>query len=194
MKAENTEIYKKIVDVSRTAKVVKGGRRFRFGVIVVTGDRKGRVGIGNGKAAEVMDANEKATNEAKRNMVKIPLKDGRTLHHDVIGRFGAGKIIMRSAPAGTGIIAGGSVRAVCEALGIKDIVAKSIGSTNPHNLLKATMNALLLTRSPRFTAEKRGKKVGEIVSRREVKPSSVSEVEPVTQVESAPKKKIEKKK
>ncbi len=184
--SENLEIYKKIVDVSRNAKVVKGGRRFSFGVIVVVGDRKGRVGIGLGKAAEVMDANEKATNEAKRSMIKIPLRDGRTLHHDVIGTFGAGKVIMRSAPAGTGIIAGGSVRAVCEALGIKDVVAKSIGSTNPHNLVKAAIQALTLTRSPRFTAEKRGKKVGEIVGRREI--GIVSETDSSTD-QSAEKKK-----
>ncbi len=192
--SENLEIYQKIVDVSRNSKTVKGGRRMSFGVIVVVGDRKGRVGIGHGKAAEVMDANEKAKSEAKTSMIKIPLRDGRTLHHDVIGRFGAGKVIMRSAPAGTGIIAGGAVRAVCEALGIKDVVAKSIGSTNPHNLIKATLNALTLTKSPRFTAEKRGKKVGEIVSRRE-KPgsaSSISEVEGLPQVESAPKKKVVK--
>ncbi len=190
--SENLEIYKKIVDVARTTKVVKGGRRFSFGVIVVTGDRKGRIGVGLGKAAEVMDANEKATNEAKRNMIKVPLRDGRTLHHDVIGRFGAGRVIMRSAPAGTGIIAGGAVRAVCEALGIKDVVAKSIGSTNPHNLIKATLNALTLTRSPRFTAEKRGKKVGEIVGRRE-KVAVGSDVEVAEQNVVATKKKVVKK-
>jgi len=163
----NLDAYKKLVHVSRNAKVVKGGRRFSFGVIVITGDKKGRVGVGLGKAAEVMDASEKATNEARRTMVKIPLRDGRTLHHDVVGTYGSGKVLMRSAPPGTGIIAGGAVRAVCEGLGIKDVVAKSLGSSNPHNLIKAAMNALQLTRSPRYTAEKRGKKIGEIISRRE---------------------------
>lgn len=180
-KDNSSEIYKKIAHVSRNAKVVKGGRRFSFGVVVVAGDRKSRVGIGLGKAAEVMDANEKATNEAKRSMVKIPLRDGRTLHHDVVGVYGSGKVIMRAAPPGTGIIAGGPVRAICEALGIKDVVAKSVGSSNPHNLLKATIRALTLTKSPRFVAEKRGKKVGEIVSRREkglMSDSAVSEESP----------------
>lgn len=163
----NGELFEKLVHVGRCAKVVKGGRRFRFSAIVVSGDQKGRVGIGTGKATEVLDAREKATSSARKNMVKIPLRDGRTLHHDVIGRFGSGKVVMRSAPAGTGIIAGGPVRAVCEALGIKDVVAKSIGSTNPHNIIKAAIAALTDIRSPKFTAEKRGMKVGEIVGRRE---------------------------
>lgn len=165
--SENIEIYEKLVYIGRNAKVVKGGRRFSMAAIVVAGDQKGRVGVGLGKAAEVLDAREKAMHNAKKNMIRIPLRDGRTLHHDVIGRFGSGKVVMRSASAGTGIIAGGPVRAVCEALGMKDVVAKSIGSTNPHNILKAALNALQNIRSPRFTADKRGKKVGEIVSRRE---------------------------
>jgi small subunit ribosomal protein S5 len=163
----NSEIFEKLVYVGRCAKVVKGGRRFRFTAIVIAGDQKGRVGAGLGKATEVLDAREKATSSAKKRMFKIPLRDGRTLHHDVEGRFGSGKVVMRSAPAGTGIIAGGPVRAVCEALGIKDVVAKSVGSTNPHNLIKAAFAALQNIRSPKFTAEKRGLKVGEIVSRRE---------------------------
>lgn len=163
----NAEMFEKLVHVGRCAKVVKGGRRFRFAAIVVSGDQKGRVGVGLGKATEVLDAREKATSSARRSMVKIPLRDGRTLHHDVVGRFGSGKVIMRSAPAGTGIIAGGPVRAVCEALGIKDVVAKSIGSSNPHNIIKAAIDALQSIRSPKYTAEKRGMKVGEIVSRRE---------------------------
>ena len=161
------EIYEKLVYVGRNTKVVKGGRRFSMAAIVISGDQKGHVGVGLGKAAEVLDAREKAASLARRRMLKVPLRDGRTLHHDIIGTFGAGKVIMRSAPAGTGIIAGGPVRAICEALGIKDVVAKSIGSTNPHNIIKATLDALRQIRSPRFIAEKRGKKVGEIVSRRE---------------------------
>lgn len=161
------EIYEKLVYVGRNAKVVKGGRRFSMAAIVVAGDQKGRVGVGLGKAAEVLDAREKASGSAKKSMIKIPLRDGRTLHHDVVGNFGAGRVLMRSAPAGTGIIAGGAVRAICEALGVKDVVAKSIGSTNPHNIIRATFNALEQIRSPRFIAEKRGKKVGEIITRRE---------------------------
>ena len=161
------EIYEKLVYVGRNAKVVKGGRRFSMAAIVIAGDQKGHVGVGLGKAAEVLDAREKAASLARRRMLKVPLRDGRTLHHDITGRFGSGKVIMRSAPAGTGIIAGGPVRAICEALGIKDVVAKSIGSTNPHNIIKATLDALQQIRSPRFIPEKRGKKVGEIVSRRE---------------------------
>lgn len=157
----------KLVHVGRTAKVVKGGRRFRFAAIVVSGDQKGKVGMGIGKATEVTDAREKATTSAKKTLVKIPLRESRTIHHDVIGVFGSSRVVMRSAPAGTGIIAGGPVRAVCEALGIKDVVAKSVGSSNPHNLIKAALDALQKTRSPKFIAEKRGMKVGEIVGRRE---------------------------
>lgn len=163
----NAEIFEKLVHVGRCAKVVKGGRRFRFATIVIAGDQKGRVGVGSAGAAEVLDAREKAAVQAKRSMVKIPLRDGRTLHHDVYGKFGSGKVYLRAAPAGTGIIAGGAVRALCEALGIKDVVAKSVGSNNPHNMIKAAMLALKSIRSPRFIAEKRGMKVGEIVSRRE---------------------------
>ena len=157
----------KLVHVGRTAKVVKGGRRFRFAAIVVSGDQKGRVGMGSGKATEVTDAREKATAAAKKDVIKIPLREGRTIHHDVVGVYGSSKIVMRSAPTGTGIIAGGPVRAVCEALGIKDIVAKSVGSSNPHNMIKAAFNALQKTSSPKDIASKRGMKVGEIVSRRE---------------------------
>jgi small subunit ribosomal protein S5 len=161
------DIIVKLVYVGRTAKVVKGGRRFRFSVVVVSGDQKGRVGIGTGKATEVIDAREKASSSAKKGLMKIPLREGRTIHHDAIGVYGSSRVIMRSAPVGTGIIAGGPVRAVCEALGIKDVVAKSIGSSNPHNIIKAAFDALNKTKSPRFVAEKRGMKVGEIVSRRE---------------------------
>ena len=136
-------------------------------VLVVVGDQKGRVGYGSGKATEVPDAITKATNEAKKNMVRIPLREGRTLHHDVAGRFGAGKVVLRTAPAGTGVIAGGPMRAIFEVLGVQDVVAKSLGSNNPYNMIKATFNALESINSPRMVAAKRGKKVGDIVSRRE---------------------------
>jgi small subunit ribosomal protein S5 len=165
--ANNQELTDKLVYVGRCAKVVKGGRRFSFAAIVVSGDGKGRVGIGLGKADEVMDAREKAVRVARKNMSKIPLRDGRTLHHDTYASFCAGKIVMRAAPSGTGIIAGGPVRALLEVLGIKDVVAKSVGTTNPHNMLKAALEALKSVKSPRYIAEKRNKKIGEIVSRRE---------------------------
>ena len=154
---------------------MKGGRRFSFSAIVVVGDGKGRIGIGLGKATEVTDARSKATQAARKSMVRIPLRDGRTLHHDITAKFCSGKIIIRAAPAGTGVIAGGSVRSMLEVLGVKDVVAKSLGSTNPHNMLKAAMKALLDTHSPRFIAEKRGKKVSEIVSRRVRYKSSIDD-------------------
>lgn len=153
----------KLVDVRRCTKVVKGGRRFSFSADVVVGDGKGRVGYGQGKASEITDARAKATAAAKRNMMRIPLKDGRTLHHDVIAKFCSGKVIMRSAPAGTGIIAGGALRPFLEVLGVKDVVVKSLGSSSPHNMIKAAIKALMSVRSPRFIAEKRGKSVGEII-------------------------------
>ncbi len=164
---EGSELIDKLVAVNRVAKVVKGGRRFGFAALMVTGDGKGKVGFGTGKAKEVTDAVKKATDDAKKNMVRIPLREGRTLHHDVFGHYGAGKVILRSAPAGTGIIAGGPMRAVFEALGIQDVVAKSTGTSNPHNMVKATFDALKSVTSPRAVAGKRGMKVGEIVSRRE---------------------------
>jgi small subunit ribosomal protein S5 len=167
--AVNIETFAKLVYVGRCAKVVKGGRRFSFAAIVVVGDGNGKVGIGLGKASEVLDAKEKATVEARKSMkkTKIHLREGRTLHHDIEGKFGAGKVYMRAASPGTGIIAGGPIRAVCEGAGIKDIVVKSIGSSNPHNMIKAALDALLKTRSPKSTAERRGMKVGEIIGRRE---------------------------
>ena len=149
--------------------MVKGGRRFGFAALVVVGDGKGKVGYGSGKAKEVSDAMRKAPDDAKKKMVRIPLREGRTLHHDLYGRFGAGKVIIRTAPVGTGIIAGGPMRAVFEALGVQDVVAKSVGTSNPHNMLKATFAALHDMKSPRAVAAKRGKKVGEIVERREGK-------------------------
>jgi small subunit ribosomal protein S5 len=146
--------------------VVKGGRRFGFAALVVVGDQKGRVGFGHGKAREVPEAIRKATESAKRNLVKVPLREGRTLHHDVRGQHGAGKVILRAAPPGTGIIAGGPMRAVFETLGIQDVVAKSVGSSNPYNMVRATFDALRHEDSPRGVAARRGKKVSEIVSRR----------------------------
>lgn len=166
-KEEGSELIDKLVSINRVAKVVKGGRRFGFAALVVVGDGKGRVGYGTGKAKEVSDAMRKATDDAKKSMVRIPLREGRTLHHDLYGRFGAGKVIIRTAPVGTGIIAGGPMRAVFEALGVQDVVAKSVGTSNPHNMLKATFAALQYMKSPRAVAAKRGKKVGDIVDRRE---------------------------
>jgi small subunit ribosomal protein S5 len=161
------EFVDKLVHINRVAKVVKGGRRFAFAALVVVGDAKGRVGYGSGKAREVPEAIRKATDAAKRQMIRIPLREGRTLHHDLYGRFGAGKVILRAAPAGTGIIAGGPMRAVFETMGVQDIVAKSVGSNNPHNMVKATFAALQSMSSPRSVATKRGKKIADIVGRRE---------------------------
>jgi small subunit ribosomal protein S5 len=164
---QDSELTDRLVSVNRVAKVVKGGRRFGFSALVVVGDGKGRVGYGSGKAREVPEAVRKATEQAKRGMVRIPLRQGRTLHHDVIGHFGAGHVLLRSAPPGTGIIAGGPMRAVCEALGIHDVVGKSLGSANPHNMVKATFVALGAMMSPRSVAAKRGKKVSDILGRRD---------------------------
>ncbi|MGH6942908.1 MAG: 30S ribosomal protein S5 [Geminicoccaceae bacterium] len=164
---QDGEFVDRLVNVNRVAKVVKGGRRFGFSALVVVGDGKGRVGYGSGKAREVPEAVRKATEQAKRGMIRVPLRQGRTLHHDVQGHFGAGRVVLRAAPAGTGIIAGGPMRAVFEALGIHDVVAKSIGTSNPHNMVKATFAALNLMVSPRAVAAKRGKKVGDIVGRRD---------------------------
>jgi small subunit ribosomal protein S5 len=161
------ELIDRLVSVNRVAKVVKGGRRFGFSALVVVGDGKGRVGYGSGKAREVPEAVRKATEQAKRGMIRVPLRQGRTLHHDVLGRFGAGSVVLRAAPPGTGIIAGGPMRAVFEALGIGDVVAKCLGSANPHNMVKATFAALQLVCSPRTVAAKRGKKVTDLVGRRE---------------------------
>lgn len=161
------EIVDKLVYVNRVAKTVKGGRRMAFAALVVVGDQRGRVGFASGKAREVPEAIRKATEKAKREMIRIPLREGRTLHHDVRGRFGAGEVVLRTAPAGTGIIAGGPMRAVFETMGIQDIVAKSIGSQNPHNMIKATFAALKTINSPRMIAAKRGKKVGDVVAARD---------------------------
>ena len=159
---EDSDLIDKLVGINRVAKVVKGGRRFGFAALVVVGDGKGKVGIGSGKAKEVPEAIRKATEKAKVSMIKVPLKEGRTLHHDCIGIFGAGKVNLRSAPSGTGIIAGGPMRAVFETLGVQDVVAKSIGSSNPHNMVKATFKALKEIQSPRSIASKRGIKVSSV--------------------------------
>ena len=164
---EMDEIVDKLVYVNRVAKTVKGGRRMAFAALVVVGDQRGRVGFASGKAREVPEAIRKATEKAKREMIRIPLREGRTLHHDARGRYGAGEVVMRLAPAGTGIIAGGPMRAVFETMGIQDIVAKSIGSQNPHNMIKATFAALKMVNSPRMIAAKRGKKVGDVVAARD---------------------------
>lgn len=166
MSREETAYIEKLVAINRVAKVVKGGKRFSFSALVVVGDGKGRVGYATGKAREVSDAMKKATDKAKRLMVRIPMREGRTLHHDVIGNFGAGKVVMRSAVAGTGIIAGGAMRAVFEALGMQDVVSKCIGSANPHNMIRATFEALRDTVSPKYIAAKRNKKISEVTSRR----------------------------
>ena len=152
----------KLVTINRVAKVVKGGRRFAFAALVVVGDQKGRVGYGAGKAREVPEAIRKATERAKKTMIRVPMKEGRTLHHDIRGQFGAGDVVIRAAPAGTGIIAGGPLRAVFETLGIGDVVAKSLGSRNPHNMVKATFAALSGVTSPRLVASRRGKKVADL--------------------------------
>ena len=160
---DKTELSEHLVTINRVAKVVKGGRRFGFAAIMIVGDNKGRVGIGTGKAKEVPEAVRKATENAKNKMIRVHLKDNRTLHHDVIGRFGAGKVILRSAAPGTGIIAGGPMRALFESLGVKDVVAKSTGTSNPHNMLKATFDAFIKSESPKSVAAKRSKKVTDII-------------------------------
>jgi small subunit ribosomal protein S5 len=161
------DLIDKLVTINRVAKVVKGGRRFAFAALVVVGDQKGRVGYGAGKAREVPEAIRKATDRAKRAMIRVPMKEGRTLHHDVQGHFGAGSVVLRSATAGTGIIAGGPMRAVFETLGIGDVVAKSLGSRNPHNMVKATFDALTRCASPRSVATRRGKKVSDLLGKRD---------------------------
>ena len=163
----DNELIDKLVHINRVAKVVKGGRRFGFAALVVVGDGAGKVGFGHGKAREVPEAIRKATDEAKKSMVKIPLKDGRTIHHEVRGHHGAGKVIVRPAPAGTGVIAGGPLRAVFEALGVGDVVSKSLGTSNPYNMVRAVFDALMNQQSPRNVAQRRGRSVAEIISRRE---------------------------
>ncbi len=160
---ENPEFQDRLVAINRVSKTVKGGKRFGFAALVVVGDQKGRVGFGKGKAKEVPEAIRKATEAAKRGMIRVQLREGRTLHHDMEGRHGAGRVVMRSASPGTGIIAGGPMRAVFEMLGLQDVVSKSIGSSNPYNMIRATMNGLTKEQSPRGVAQRRGKKVADIL-------------------------------
>jgi len=162
----DNEFVDRLVHINRVAKVVKGGRRFGFAALVVVGDQKGRVGFGHGKAREVPEAIRKATEAAKGNLIRVPLREGRTLHHDVTGKHDAGRVVIRTAPAGTGIIAGGPMRAVFEAVGMQDVVAKSIGSSNPYNMVRATFKALEGALNPRKVAARRGKKVSEILGHR----------------------------
>ncbi len=171
------EFADRLVAINRVSKTVKGGKRFGFAALVVVGDQKGRVGFGKGKAKEVPEAIRKATEQAKRQMIRVALRDGRTLHHDIEGRHGAGKVVMRTAPEGTGIIAGGPMRAVFEMLGVKDVVSKSIGSQNPYNMIRATMNGLGKEQSPRNVAQRRGKKVADILPKRDEAPAAEAPAE-----------------
>lgn len=165
---ETPEFADRLVAINRVSKTVKGGKRFGFAALVVVGDQRGRVGFGKGKAKEVPEAIRKATEQAKRSLIRVPLRDGRTLHHDIEGRHGAGRVVMRTAVAGTGIIAGGPMRAVFEMLGVQDVVAKSLGSQNPYNMIRATIDGLKKEASPRSVAQRRGKKVAEILKKPEV--------------------------
>jgi small subunit ribosomal protein S5 len=174
---DQPEILERLVAVNRVAKVVKGGRRFGFAALMVVGDGKGRVGFGTGKAKEVPDAIRKATEDATKSMIRVQLRDGRTIHHNITGHYGAGKVTLRSAPSGTGIIGGGPMRAIFESLGIQDIVSKSNGTSNPHNMVRATMDALSNIQSPRQIAARRGKKVGDIIAGRETMAGAVAGTE-----------------
>ena len=173
---QTPEFADRLVAINRVSKTVKGGKRFGFAALVVVGDQKGRVGFGKGKAKEVPEAIRKATEQAKRNMIRVPLREGRTLHHDIEGRHGAGKVVMRTAPTGTGIIAGGPMRAVFEMLGVQDVVAKSIGSQNPYNMIRATLDGLGKEASPRSVAQRRGKKVADILPKRDETPQESGQV------------------
>lgn len=164
---ETPEFADRLVAINRVSKTVKGGKRFGFAALVVVGDQRGRVGFGKGKAKEVPEAVRKATEQARRSMIRVPLRDARTLHHDIEGRHGAGRVMMRSAVAGTGIIAGGPMRAVFEMVGIQDVVAKSLGTQNPYNMIRATFEGLRKENSPRSVAARRGKKVAEVLRKPE---------------------------
>jgi small subunit ribosomal protein S5 len=174
---ETPEFADRLVAINRVSKTVKGGKRFGFAALVVVGDQKGRVGFGKGKAKEVPEAIRKATEQAKRQMIRVPLREGRTLHHDMEGRHGSGKVVMRTAPQGTGVIAGGPMRAVFEMLGLQDVVAKSIGSQNPYNMIRATMNGLQKESSPRMVAQRRGKKVADILNKVDAPAAAAEPVE-----------------
>ncbi len=171
---EAPEFADRLVAINRVSKTTKGGKNFGFAALVVVGDQKGRVGFGKGKAKEVPEAIRKATEQAKRQMIRVPLREGRTLHHDIEGRHGAGKVVMRTAPTGTGIIAGGPMRAVFEMLGVQDVVAKSIGSANPYNMIRATIDGLKKEASPRMVAQRRGKKVADILRKDEAPAAEAS--------------------
>ena len=174
---ETPEFADRLVAINRVSKTTKGGKNFGFAALVVVGDQRGRVGFGKGKAKEVPEAIRKATEQAKRQMIRVPLREGRTLHHDIEGRHGAGKVVMRTAPEGTGIIAGGPMRAVFEMLGVKDVVSKSIGSQNPYNMIRATMEGLKKEASPRMVAQRRGKKVADILPKRDEAPAQEAATE-----------------
>ncbi|MBO6604130.1 MULTISPECIES: 30S ribosomal protein S5 [Paracoccaceae] len=178
---ETPEFADRLVAINRVSKTVKGGKRFGFAALVVVGDQRGRVGFGKGKAKEVPEAIRKATEQAKRQLIRVPLKEGRTLHHDILGRHGAGKVVMRTAPEGTGIIAGGPMRAVFEMLGVKDVVSKSTGSQNPYNMIRATLDGLKKESSPRQVAARRGKKVADILPKRDDAPQIDGEQAPVSE-------------
>ncbi len=183
---EDSEFIERLVSVNRVAKVVKGGRRFGFAALMVVGDGRGRVGFGTGKAREVPEAVQKATQQAKRRMIRVPLREARTLHHDMRGCAGAGKVFLRSAPQGTGIIAGGPLRAIFEALGVQDVVAKAIGSNNPHSMVNATFEALSSMQSPRQVASRRNKKVSDIIVNREAaRPHAEQQVEAAVEAADA---------
>ncbi len=172
---DEPDLIEKLVGINRVAKVVKGGRRFGFAALVIVGDGRGRVGYGHGKAREVPEAIRKATEQAKRGMIRVPLREGRTLHHDIKGHFGAGNVVMRSAGKGTGIIAGGPMRAIFESLGIQDVVAKSVGTSNPYNMIKATFEGLQRSSSPRMVAQRRGKKVSDLLGERRAATAEAAE-------------------
>jgi small subunit ribosomal protein S5 len=172
---ETPEFQDRLVAINRVSKTVKGGKRFGFAALVVVGDQKGRVGFGKGKAKEVPEAIRKATEQAKRQMIRVPLREGRTLHHDIKGRHGAGKVVMRTAPQGTGIIAGGPMRAVFEMLVVQDVVYKYIGSANPYNMIRATIDGLGKESSPRNVAQRRGKKVSDILPKTDAAPAATVE-------------------
>ena len=163
---DKSDLIEKLVRINRITKVVKGGRRFGFSALVVVGNGEGKIGIAHAKSKQVPDAIKKANETARRNMIHISLKEGRTIHHDIYSKSGSGKVILRSAPKGTGIIAGGPIRAICEVLGIKDIVAKSLGSANPHNVIRACLNALTKQNSPKNISILRNKKISEIIEKR----------------------------
>ncbi len=177
MEAGGEELVEKLVHINRVSKTVKGGKRFGFAALVVVGDAKGRVGFGHGKAREVPEAIQKATAAAKKAMIRVPLRDGRTLHHDGYGHFGAGKVYVRSAAQGTGIIAGGPMRAVFESLGVADVVTKSVGTNNPYNMIRATFAALSEQTSPKAVAQRRGKKIADLMARRGDVSARVAEAE-----------------